>query len=120
MIGTRNGKRLACKQTVGQPQNKGFVLFTVIVFQNKALAELQSFQKTVAAKVAKYNWEEYKDEQLKRRLQKMADIGTSALKDEDKLAKVCMMRNYVSSTWGEHYPKQRFILATTDIHMFSA
>lgn len=85
---------------MGSPKTK--VLFRVFIssllFQNKALAELQRFQKTVANKVAEYNWEEYKDEQMKRRLRKMADIGASALKDEDKLAKVGMMCKYVGST----------------------
>jgi hypothetical protein len=42
----------------------------------------------VAKNVSMYHWKEYKDEQLKRRLRKMADIGTSALKDENQLKKV--------------------------------
>ena len=45
-------------------------------------------KKEVARNVATYHWQEYKDPQLKRRLRMMADIGTSALKNETMLKKV--------------------------------
>ncbi|KAH3705131.1 angiotensin-converting enzyme-like [Dreissena polymorpha] len=51
------------------------------------------FKKDVAERVSKFRFKEYKDEALKRRLSKMADIGPSALKNETQLKQLLSIQS---------------------------
>ncbi|KAL4229123.1 hypothetical protein ACF0H5_012162 [Mactra antiquata] len=67
--------------------------------KNLADLDLSDFKKEVAENVSGYDWQNYKDKQLKRRLVKMADIGTSALKDKVKLKQLASLLSKLASTY---------------------
>ncbi|XP_053409042.1 angiotensin-converting enzyme-like isoform X1 [Mercenaria mercenaria] len=60
---------------------------------------IADYEKRVAQNVSMYDWKEYKDDQLKRRLRKMSDIGTSALKNEDQLRKLSELKSSMESIY---------------------
>ena len=87
---------------------KRSLYFTLVYhecLQNQASVDLAKYEKMVANNVSMYNWKDYKDDQLKRRLQKMADIGTSALKNESQLKQVRLPVYFLFSflKWTERF-----------------
>lgn len=69
--------------------------------KDAATVQVASYEKLVAKNVSTYDWKNYKDEQLSRRMRIMSDIGTSALKNEGQLKKLAQLKSSMESAYSK-------------------